>query len=56
MTRTQDEATHAYNYDVKLGNDITVGEKGADGKDGKISVNGKMVRLSSSTARMERLA
>ena len=41
LTRTQDEATHAYNYDVKLGNDITVGEKGADGKDGKISVNGK---------------
>lgn len=41
LTRTRDEATHAYNYDVKLGNDITVGEKGADGKDGKISVNGK---------------
>ena len=41
LTRTQDAATHAYNYDVKLGNDITVGEKGADGKDGKISVNGK---------------
>ena len=41
LTRTQDEATHAYNYDVKLGNDITVGEKGADGKDGKIGVNGK---------------
>ena len=41
LTRTQDAATHAYNYDVKLGNDITVGEKDADGKDGKISVNGK---------------
>ena len=41
LTRTQDAATHAYNYDVKLGNDITVGEKSADGKDGKISVNGK---------------
>ena len=41
LTRTQDADTHAYNYDVKLGNDITVGEKGADGKDGKIGVNGK---------------
>ena len=44
LTRTQDADTHAYNYDVKLGNDITVGEKGEPGKngvDGKISVNGK---------------
>ena len=41
LTRTQDADTHAYNYDVKLGNDITVGEKGADGKDGRIGVNGK---------------
>ena len=44
LTRTQDADTHAYNYDVKLGNDITVGEKGEPGKngvDGKIGVNGK---------------
>ena len=44
LTRTQDADTQAYNYDVKLGNDITVGEKGEPGKngvDGKIGVNGK---------------
>lgn len=28
-------------YDLKLGDDITVGQKGTDGKDGSIGVNGK---------------
>ena len=28
-------------YDLKLGDDISVGKKGADGKDGSIGVNGK---------------
>ena len=28
-------------YDLKLGDDITVGQKGEDGKDGSIGVNGK---------------
>ncbi|WP_273095561.1 ESPR-type extended signal peptide-containing protein [Dialister succinatiphilus] len=41
LTRSQDDKTKAYNYDVKLADNLEIGKAGANGKDGSIGVNGK---------------
>ena len=40
LTRS-DNANGGFNYDVKLADDITIGQAGENGADGKIGVNGK---------------